>query len=312
MNVLLIAPDTFGYYQKIVSALNKNGYRVRYINQLPNTHILFRLLARYFPFVISWYLKKINSSRFLAERDYDVVWIIKGESIDVDALKLLKHNNPNAKFVYYTWDSLNNCSWILGKANYFDDVFSFDAGDCLTNKELQLQPLFFKKFGVGLEIRYGCFFVGTVHSSRYIQIHRLSEQVERLIQLPSFLYFYYPKRWMFVLKNMSNPRLWVVTDVNFNRMTLDHMYEKLRESRVVLDICHDHQTGLTMRTMETLGNGKKLITNNTNIKQYAFYDASNIYLIGEKRPLHEFLTADNTPVSMGEFEIDQWVLKFVI
>ena len=39
----------------------------------------------------------------------------------------------------------------------------------------------------------------------------------------------------------------------------------------VLDINHLDQSGLTIRTFEALGAGKKIITTNSEIKKYPFY-----------------------------------------
>ena len=50
-------------------------------------------------------------------------------------------------------------------------------------------------------------------------------------------------------------------------------------SRVVLDLPHPMQTGLTMRTIEAIGSKKKLITTNVDIVNYDFYNPKNILLI---------------------------------
>ena len=43
-----------------------------------------------------------------------------------------------------------------------------------------------------------------------------------------------------------------------------------------MDYTHPGQTGFTMRTIEALGNGCKLITNNPLVKDADFYDPNNI------------------------------------
>ena len=52
-----------------------------------------------------------------------------------------------------------------------------------------------------------------------------------------------------------------------------------RNSKVILDINHPGQKGLTMRTFEAIGAGKKMITTNSEIKNYPFYNSNNVYII---------------------------------
>ena len=62
-------------------------------------------------------------------------------------------------------------------------------------------------------------------------------------------------------------------------MSQDKIIEIFDNSKVVLDINHPLQFGLTMRTIECIGAEKKLITTNKNIKDYDFYNPNNILII---------------------------------
>ena len=74
----------------------------------------------------------------------------------------------------------------------------------------------------------------------------------------------------------------------------------VRSSRAVLDIQHFKQTGLTMRTLETLGAGKKLITTNPDVKEYDFYDEGRVMTIDRANPAAalnlEFFREDDSQV----------------
>ena len=58
----------------------------------------------------------------------------------------------------------------------------------------------------------------------------------------------------------------------------------LVDSRVVLDLELSSQTGLTMRTIETSGRGRKFITINANIKKYNFFEERNILIVNRQNP----------------------------
>src|SRR5690606_25151171 len=77
-------------------------------------------------------------------------------------------------------------------------------------------------------------------------------------------------------------------------------------------IHHPGQTGLTMRTIETLALGRKLVTTNDTIREYSFYDADNILIVDRKRPkLHmeffEKTASVDLADKMKEYSIDRWV-----
>ena len=59
-------------------------------------------------------------------------------------------------------------------------------------------------------------------------------------------------------------------------MSQEEIISLISKSKAILDINHPSQVGLTMRTFETLGANKKLITTNENIKIYDFFDKENI------------------------------------
>ena len=59
----------------------------------------------------------------------------------------------------------------------------------------------------------------------------------------------------------------------------EEIADVIDKSKIVLDIQHPKQIGLTMRTIEMLGMNKKLITTNSTIKNYDFYNPNNICVI---------------------------------
>jgi len=67
-------------------------------------------------------------------------------------------------------------------------------------------------------------------------------------------------------------------------LSADDIIDLYSCSTVILDINHPKQSGLTMRTFEALGAGKKLITTNAEIKKYSFYNEDNICIIDRDKP----------------------------
>jgi hypothetical protein len=102
-----------------------------------------------------------------------------------------------------------------------------------------------------------------------------------------FFYFYLPSKFYYYAK--------VFTDSSFrNTRADDFKYKSLPHtevanivlaSKVVVDIQHPKQSGLTMRTFEVLAAKRKLITTNKSIKDYDLYNDLNVCVVDRKNPL---------------------------
>jgi len=68
-------------------------------------------------------------------------------------------------------------------------------------------------------------------------------------------------------------------DFEFAKIRSSKIAEVIDKTKVVLDVQHPKQTGLTMRTIEMIGMHKKLITTNQSIRKYDFYNPVNIAVI---------------------------------
>ena len=67
--------------------------------------------------------------------------------------------------------------------------------------------------------------------------------------------------------------------ISFKSLSTSDIIDFYKKSRVILDINHPDQVGLTMRTFEAIGANKKIITTNEQIKNYNFYNPINILII---------------------------------
>src|SRR5690606_10943726 len=64
-----------------------------------------------------------------------------------------------------------------------------------------------------------------------------------------------------------------------NGIPFSEIYKLSQNTKIVIDVAHPNQKGLSIRPYEALGLQRKLITNNTEIKKYDFYNANNIFVI---------------------------------
>ena len=74
------------------------------------------------------------------------------------------------------------------------------------------------------------------------------------------------------------------SEFKFKSLSQDSITKYIEEAKVILDIQHPSQTGLTMRTIEMLGANRKIITTNTDIKNYDFYTPENVFILDRNNP----------------------------
>jgi GT2 family glycosyltransferase len=189
------------------------------------------------------------------------------------------------------WDSIQNKKPAMEAFPYFDWSYSFDNSDAQKIKGIQFRPLFFidkydaDKNNLSLSQSIDLCFLGTVHSDRYNLIHNIKEQVEK-IGLTHYFFMYFPSPILFWYKKFRDIHFFNAKykEFSFKQLKIEEIVERIMMSKVVLDIQHPKQTGLTMRTIEMIGAGRKLITTNTAIKKYDFYNENNILVIDRDNP----------------------------
>ena len=166
--------------------------------------------------------------------------------------------------------------------------------------------------GVNKEKKYDLFFVGTVHSDRYNFIKSIVNQYEAKGK-KAFTWFYFPSRVLYYKMCLTNKvvRLAPKREFKFTPLSSNELSDLLASSNVVLDVQHPKQTGLTMRTIETLGAKKKLITTNGQIKDYDFYNPNNILVVDRHHPMipEEFINNSYEEIPQDVYEryyIDNW------
>ena len=286
--VLLISPEFFQYYKYITREISNNDCSVEQFRDIPSTSTLMRGLSRlnkkFVQPAISKYMDEIIKNA--EEKQFDSVIMIYGMtfSFSVRMIEDLKAVLPNATFTLYLWDSMKNLPGSDGIIKLFDNVYSFDKGDA--NEKIRFLPLFYhKKFEQIAELsrssekEYFCAYIGTAHPQKLKYINDMSKLLKK--NYPNqFIYHYIPSRLKYYYhklkdKEYKNIRL---SDLSSEKLSFNQIVDVFVKSDCILDAPQAGQTGLTMRTLEALGAKKKLITSNTSIKDYDFYNPTNIYV----------------------------------
>lgn len=308
--ILMFCPSFFGYDKKIAEALQNQGHQVDLYDERVSNNVLAKTCIRYniklFHPVLDRYITRVIAEN--ADKQYDYIFIIKGEGLTRKGLDMLRKAYPQAKLVLYLWDSLDNIADGVGKLSLYDKVLTFDPEDA-KNYKLCFRPLFYHKGFSGqtetTEFQYDLAFIGTAHSARPRIVKALTAQcAEKGRKVYSYLFT--PHYLVYLYNKIRNKEYRHVawSDLQTKPLPAQTVREIYDGSRCVLDVEHGKQRGLTMRTIEMLGIGKKVITTNALIAQYDFYDPRNFFIIDRANPVLDVAFFD-TPYAALPVEIQE-------
>ena len=99
-------------------------------------------------------------------------------------------------------------------------------------------------------------------------------------------------------------------------MEYSEILNVVRKSNCILEVVQTKQTGITLRTLEAICYGKKLLTNNTSIKKYPFYDSRYIQIfrnvdeisldfISERREIKYNYENQYSPINLLKYIVKQ-------
>lgn len=289
MKALLIMPNFFNYPKEVSKELVKMGYEVDCFDDRPSTSGIIKAIIRVKKDLINIYIKSYFEKimKIVKSKKYDVFFLISGQSLSFDEKMIgrIRESQPQARFLLYQWDAVENFPAIEKVQKFFDKCYSFDKKDVENNPKLKFLPLFYirryEEIGRNqiIDYKYDFSFVGTAHPKKYKFINQMTEQLSRVYPR-QFIYFFFPSRIVYFYRKIVNKELRNAKYSEFHYTPLNgqELDEIITNSKCILDSAQAGQSGLTIRVIESLGAKRKLITTNTDIVNYDFYKEENIYL----------------------------------
>ncbi|AOW10930.1 hypothetical protein [Flavobacterium gilvum] len=308
MKITIISYDNWGLNNHLKIALEKNGHTVRHINffdfkyKYPNFrsklyNLILKIISRknikniYYGNEILKILRENNETQ-------DVILTIKGEFIDPKSI--LEFKKYTKKSIAFFNDSISRCPRTKNVITCFDEVYSFEKEDCLKYNLKFITNWIYTTPSTNKQKQYQVFNISS-KDRRFT----ITEKIASSLKEKNINY----KIIVFDKKNKTQ-----ISNVEFTskQIPLVEVNDYLNNSEVLLDINRKHQKGLTFRVFESIGLEKKLITTNTDIINYDFYNPNNILVIDEQKPDIP-LTFFNTDyekipeVVSNKYTLDQWI-----
>ncbi len=298
-NILIIMPKFYSYQTKMREDLLARGANVMFYDEEPEKtqYLVLKNLEKIFKKkdIFKSFNKKL-AEQIIAEQPaggYDYFLVIRGNVLSVDTINEIKEKalKPDAKTVYYAWDSFENMRHKGELGRVFDRCATFDSVDAKNDKDYELLPLFYsddfdgEKLEQPTEYKYDYVSVSAFFPFRYKYFKAFKDaNPDKKLCLKIYLA---PN--VYRGKKFTDPKLVKDLDmdiISFEPFTPEQIRDMCLQSKAILDLAHEKQQGLTMRTMETLGIKRKLVTNNVHLKEYEFYNEDNDYVLGDLSSLN--------------------------
>lgn len=267
MKLAIVSLSTFGYFERMALAATARGVEAEFFDERPANDVRTKLVLRLTP---KWFGRRLVRHHVEAQRQkiidggFTHVLLVFAETFSVDDIQFLRA--AGLRVSRFTWDSVQNRSNVASLDPYMDAIGSFDPDDCAAYGYTYI-PLYsevIRPEGIlAKEDRpIDFYFCGTTHTDRAALIHRISEIASRRGWTTLFKLFYH-SRPLYALRHWRDRRaLALYGQISSQSFPHAEILEGSRRAKVVVDIHHAKQSGLTMRSFETLAQGAVLLTTN--------------------------------------------------
>ncbi|MCV9926868.1 hypothetical protein OIU83_04365 [Flavobacterium sp. LS1R49] len=293
MHITLISLNDWGFNDHIAITLKQNGHNVHHIDFSKFEYKYPTYLHKGYNFILKSFFRKNLKTMYFGKKItenleeigtiQDVILVIKGDFIDPKSVQNLKKYGK--KTIAYFNDNTKRCPKITHVIPHFDEVFSFEREDC-------------KKYN--LKFATNWIYNHSISSNKFeykvFNIISKDKRVSILSRIANNLELNNISYNIFVYDKNCKKKTSTIEYIN-KHIPLSEVTEYINRSQVLLDVNRKGQKGLTFRVFESIGLQKKLITTNSDIINYDFYNPNNILVIDEKKP--------NIPPSFFETEYEK-------
>lgn len=334
--IILAMPSHSNFAQPILENLKFHGFEVEFINSSPE-HIK-RIAVPIYGYLIHYmrklffrdasFKKKLKNSlknhavlksiqSQLQQKQFDYSLVIRPDFFTADQLQFIK-NHTLGHFIGYQWNGLGRFPATLPLIKLFDRFFAFDNEDFAN-------PDFFKYDILGTTNFYFdmyqpqpiahqgtvAYFVGLHFNDRSKNIDQCAQALlQQGITLDFNIKFRNSNQNQadhYQTKEIKSLKKNIVFEENIHRINC---------ADLLVDVVNPVHKGLSFRTFEALYYQKKLITNNSAVREYDFYHPNNIFIWdnNDLSGLAEFLAkpwVQIDPIIIQKYSFYNWI-KYIL
>lgn len=308
MKITIIAPSSFGYMNFLVEALAKK----------PNvdvTHIDFSEF-KYTYRSKAEKLKNLLKKTFLGVN-------IKNQYRSEQILEVVENNDKQDFIVVIRPDKLERST--LHRLKTYTNVFYAFYFDAIAKfpKKIDLIPLFDRVYSYEKEDvkAYNLYFITNFiydteieqNQNTDFEVYNISSFDERYPSLEKLARYFRDQNISYKIevrkeKTSADNLLRIIPKYK----SLSEVKKSISRTNILLDIQKPKQSGLSFRVFEALGYQKKLITTNSDIVNYDFYNPDNICVVDIDDVVipQTFLESKYVPIDskvIDNYKLDSWI-----
>lgn len=319
---LLIMPEYSDFPDLFMKNLKKSGFQPSIItDKLPD--FKYRGNERLLNFFKKTFLKdKIYKKKLVAQfkqkeflkiankltENYDYILVIRPDQFPIFFIEKLKMKT--SKLIGYQWDGIDKFPEVKNYFSLFDSFFCFEeVKDVVNVKKITNFYFDFDNFKSLQSIQKNTapifYFVGLDWENRR---NKINEFVKFALENNILLKFYLQE---FDKNENKNTNINYIT----NRITFAENLEFVKKSDVLLDFVDPRHVGLSIRFFEGMYYKKKVITDNTTVKNYNFYHSNNIFIIDDNyEDIEGFLKVPYYEISreiVKYYSFESWIKRIL-
>jgi len=308
--ITLIAPSSFGYIDFLANTLkNKPNVKVTHINysnfKFQYTSLFQKIKNGFGKIFLQKNIKDTYRSKCILDivsknGKQDFIVVIRPDLLELETLITLKKYTSNFDAFYF--DAIHNYPLKKQLIPYFDKVYSYEKDD-INKYNLNFTTNFIYDQSIPISKEKYTVFNISSYDSRFESIEKIANHL--LEQNISYK----------ILVRKERPIDSDSVEIIKDYIPLEQVKDMIAESSILLDIQMPNQKGLSFRVFEALGYQKKLITTNTDIVNYDFYNSNNIYIIDDINQIEipkSFFQSEYMPISediLYKYTLDGWILE---
>ncbi|MBE5946150.1 MAG: hypothetical protein E7259_04285 [Lachnospiraceae bacterium] len=287
-SVMFISLGFYDYDAKIREQLNNAGFDVTQFTPMGNINIFEKVLLALTKETYLAYKCRRRQKKYMLKNNkkYDYVFVVVGRHLDTDILEQYRAMQKDAKFILYLWDDVARVERFEDNKKFYDEIYSFDTVD-VANYGFKYLPLFYtdEYEYKGEDKKYILNLSGRMHSARLSLWDKIVKKCNLDVsQCHLFMIGGSIKNYLLTI--LPSKDEWMKPKyIHMRGKSQKDMAQIMKESKVALDVQFGSQSGLTIRTIESVAARTKLITTNPYVKEYDFYNPANICVVDKDEPV---------------------------